>query len=179
MLTGFSIEAATHKHVNDIRALELAGAAMFSFEDLPQSIRYRVTDIETLATAIREARLWVANTSSGRTIGFALAEIVDGEVHLSEIDVLPEQSRRGVGTCLVKRVCEWARERGSDAVTLTTFRHIPWNAPFYAKLGFETIPESEIGPDLSGLMREEAAAGLDCEKRVCMRFLPRQSDAVS
>lgn len=145
---------------------------MFSFEDLPQSLRYRVTDIETLAAAIRESRLWVANSDRDKIIGFALAEIIDQEAHLAEINVSPEHGRCGVGTSLVNRVCTWAQARGSSAVTLTTFRHVPWNAPFYAKLGFETIPASELGPELKNLMQEEAAAGLKVENRVCMRFLP-------
>ena len=178
-MNGFFIEVANHKHVADIRALELAGAAMFSFEDLPPSIRYRVSDFETLATAIRESRLWIAKNTADKTIGFVMAEIIDEEVHLSEVDVSPEYGRRGVGTSLVQWVCDWSRERGSGAVTLTTFRHIPWNAPFYARLGFETIAESELGPGLCSLMEEEAAAGLNIQKRVCMRFQPGGTEVVS
>ena len=43
---------------------------------------------------------------------------------------------------LVLQVCDWAAGNGYASVTLTTFRDVPWNMPFYERLGFRVIPLS-------------------------------------
>ena len=53
-------------------------------------------------------------------------------------------------------------------VTLTTFRGVPWNMPFYARLGFEELPRAEWPPPLRAIVADEAARGLDPERRVVM-----------
>jgi ribosomal protein S18 acetylase RimI-like enzyme len=100
--------------------------------------------------------------------GFACVEIVDGAAHLQQLAVLPSEGRRGLGTALVTAVCEWARARGFDTVTLTTFRDVAWNAPFYQGLGFE--PVSELGPGLAAIRQHEKAIGDDdFGPRIAMR----------
>ena len=37
-----------------------------------------------------------------------------------------------------------AATNGYDAVTLTTFRDVPWNMPFDERLGFRVIPSAEL-----------------------------------
>jgi GNAT superfamily N-acetyltransferase len=95
--------------------------------------------------------------------------LLDGSAHLHEMDVLPDHGRRGLGGALVERIARWARDAGFRTLTLTTFRHLAWNAPFYTRLGFEEIPAAEIGPELRDALDEEAAAGLDPGKRLAMR----------
>jgi GNAT superfamily N-acetyltransferase len=51
------------------------------------------------------------------------------------MDVLPEHAGQGLGAALIEAVCSWAHTRGFDAVTLSTFRDVPWNAPFYTRHG--------------------------------------------
>jgi GNAT superfamily N-acetyltransferase len=94
----------------------------------------------------REGRSWVAADANDEPVGFAVACEVDGNGHLAEIDVHPEHGRRGIGRALVEHVCLWARETGYSSLTLTTERDIPWNAPFYAKLGFEIVPPEQWTP---------------------------------
>jgi GNAT superfamily N-acetyltransferase len=62
-------------------------------------------------------------------VGFASVEIVDGLAHVWQLSVLPSAGRRGIGTALMEAVAGWARDQGLDAVTLTTFRDVAWNAP--------------------------------------------------
>jgi hypothetical protein len=67
-------------------------------------------------------------------------------------------------------VCEWATRRGYPEVTLTTFRDVPWNMPFYARLGFELVPTRELSAELVRIVAEEMRCGLDPARRVVMRY---------
>jgi hypothetical protein len=59
-------------------------------------------------------------------------------------------------------------------VTLTTFRAVPWNMPFYARLGFEEIPSGELTPALRSVINDEVRRGLDPRRRLAMRFVTRR-----
>lgn len=102
-------------------------------------------------------------------MGFAVATIIDEAAHLEEVSVHPKHGRRGLGTRLVQAVCDWAEESGYPAVTLSTFRDIPWNAPFYARIGFRTMAEEELGPGLLAVRAHETEDGLIMQQRVFMR----------
>lgn len=123
--------------------------------------------LEELRQAQAGGLLWVATDAADRPVGFALTVELDGQLHLEELDVHPSQGRRGLGTALVRTVSAAARQRG-QAVTLSTFREVPWNAPFYARLGFRQLEESELTPGLRRLREEESRRGLSSESRVLM-----------
>jgi hypothetical protein len=50
-------------------------------------------------------------------------------------------------------------ERNVAALTLTTFRDVPWNAPYYARLGFEVFAREHWGPAMRQRVAREAAGG--------------------
>jgi GNAT superfamily N-acetyltransferase len=169
--TEYRVQPADPDAVELLPAIEAAAAALFPPEDLAPAQRQQTAGAPTFARAARAGRLWTANVKSdGRPVGFALVTIVDGSAHLYEIDVLPEHGRRGLGTALVGAVVAWARQQGFPSVTLTTFRHLPWNGPFYRRLGFEEVPAAELTPELAGHLEEEVQRGLDPAKRVAMRL---------
>jgi N-acetylglutamate synthase-like GNAT family acetyltransferase len=85
------------------------------------------------------------------------------------MDVHPDYGRRGIGTALVNTVVRWAELQGFDELTLITFRHLPWNAAFYAALGFEIVPGDLLGDGMVDLLQQEAKVGLNRANRVCMR----------
>lgn len=169
-MTGVNIELAGSEHLAAIPAIELAAAAMFSEADLPMQIRYRVTEDELIYSAQKDARLWVALTDDRKPVGFAMANIVDGSAHLDEMDVMPDFGRRGIGTMLMNTLIDWARSANYPLLTLITFRHLPWNAPFYERLGFVKMGSSEVGEQLSALLVEERKVGIDISKRICMKL---------
>jgi len=59
-------------------------------------------------------------------------------------------------------------------VTLTTYRDLPWNGPYYSRLGFREIDLKEAGPGHLGRLRAEAEAGHDPSRR-CIMALPLDS----
>jgi N-acetylglutamate synthase-like GNAT family acetyltransferase len=89
--------------------------------------------------------------------------------HLEEIDIHPDHGRRGLGTKLVSHVCRWAARTGYEAVTLTTFRDVPWNLPFYVRLGFGVVPPEQLSPALRAVVEDETRRGLDGSRRVVMK----------
>src|SRR5262245_64419083 len=84
---------------------------------------------------------------------------------------------RGLGTRLVLQVCDWAAGNGFGSVTLTTFRDVAWNMPFYARLGFEIVPRSQLSPALCAIVKDETRRGLDPTRRVVMRRLFQGNEA--
>lgn len=173
MADAYRIAPASPAHLPEIPKIEQAAASVFAAGDLPPALRYRVTDRELLRAAQRDGRLWVA-LAAAHPVGFALADVADGQAYLSEIDVHPEHARQGLGTRLVRAVVDWAAARPFAYVLLVTFRHLPWNAPFYERLGFVALPDDEVGPEVREFIDEEGAAGIDTAKRIVMRLpLPR------
>lgn len=151
-------------------AIELAAARLLAGH-APESVLAEVTGEQELRDAQARGHLWVA-LADDVPVGFAHVEVLEpAAAHLEEIDVHPDHGRRGLGRRLVAAVCEWAAARGYRWVTLTTFRDVPWNMPFYASLGFEVVAPVDVSVALSAIVREETSRGLDPARRVVMRRL--------
>jgi GNAT superfamily N-acetyltransferase len=102
-------------------------------------------------------------------VAFVVIEIVDGQPHIWQLSVHPDHARRGLGTALIAAVCEWALANGFEAITLTTFRDVPWNGPFYASRGFVLV--DDLTPELAAIRDHEGAIGDDdFGPRVAMRL---------
>ncbi|MEU9619163.1 MULTISPECIES: GNAT family N-acetyltransferase [unclassified Streptomyces] len=114
-------------------------------------------------------RAWVAADADDRPVGYLIADPVDGAAHIEQVSVHPSAARRGLGSTLIDHLAAWAADRRLSALTLTTFSHVPWNAPYYTRLGFRTLTESELTEGLRKIRAEEAEHGLDRWPRVCMR----------
>lgn len=123
------------------------------------------------AEAQGEGALWVAAVD-GAIGGFALLWHRGGWAHLHELDVMRSHQGRGIGRALVEAAARDAAARGCDWLSLTTFREVPWNAPFYARLGFEEF-DSTLAPEaLAPTIAEELAAATDQHPRLAMRRRP-------
>ena len=164
----YAIRAARPAELHLLAAIELAAARLLAGL-APESVLNETTSEQELAHAQHDGRLWVA-LAGDRPVGFAHVERIEpGAAHLEEIDVHPDHGRRGLGKALVAAVCEWAAAEGCHSVTLTTFRDVPWNMPYYARLGFVEIAPADLGPALESVLRDETRRGLDPARRVAMR----------
>ncbi|WP_229660920.1 GNAT family N-acetyltransferase [Marmoricola endophyticus] len=99
-------------------------------------------------------------------VGFAQVLEEEGTAHLQQLCVHPEHGRLGRGTALVEACCAQAAVRGYDALTLTTFRDVSFNRPFYERLGFVVLDQP--GGVLARHLRDEAAYDA-VSPRVAMR----------
>ncbi len=161
------IRLATPQDIPLLPAIERAAAGLFPAADLPPALRGHTLSSDTLEAAQRERRLWVAVVGT-EVAGFALASTSGPHAYLDEMDVHPAHARRGLGRALVGAVADAARRDGRRSLGLTTFRHLPWNAPFYARLGFRPVDESDLCSSLADALAHEAALGL--RQRVAMRL---------
>ena len=169
MHTGYRISLARLRDLPRLGAIERAAAALLSGY-APQSVLDEATSESEFRRAHAEDRLWVVVTGN-TPVGFALIDMLADDLpHLEEIDVDPEHGRRGLGAALVRTVCDWICASGYSAITLTTFRNVAWNMPFYSRMGFEEVPRDHLRPELAEVVRDETARGLDPQNRVVMRW---------
>lgn len=160
-------------HVDDVPLLagieRAAGAAFRSIvgmaaiaEDEP------LPDLQLLGYQ-RDGRAWVATDTVDRPVAYLLLDLVDNYAHIEQVSVHPDHARQGLGRALIDTAAAWARQRRLPALTLTTFTEVPWNAPYYARLGFRVVPPNSLTPELRRIREHEAAIGLDTWPRVAMR----------
>ncbi|MCP4590970.1 MAG: GNAT family N-acetyltransferase [bacterium] len=169
MESGYRIRRPRRDELAALPEIERLAAERFASVGLAEVMSQIVTPVELLRERAQAGQVWVAAGEEDQPVGFAVVSVLDGNAHLDELDVHPEHGRRGIGSALVETVCEWARATGYCAVTLSTLRNVPWNAPLYGKLGFRILLVRELTPALLQLLESEARLGLPMEDRVLMR----------
>lgn len=146
-------------------AIERAAAIAFAAEAIIDPARTRSQ--EDYARLIRRGHSLVAHVDTAMA-GFLVAQPFSRELHIWEMDVAPAFQRRGIGGGLVRAAQIDARNTGFKALTLTTFRDLAWNAPFYARLGFEEVTALDAHPRLAGELANEVDDGMPAMRRCAM-----------
>ena len=150
-------------------AIEQRAANRFVSLGLAFAAALPTQSLADLRAAEREGRLLVAADDEDAPVGFALLVLADAEdAHLHELDVDPAHNGRGLGRALIARAVVWARDRGRRRLTLTTFREVPFNAPYYARIGFVEIAPADLTPALRALREAERAHGVERSPRLAM-----------
>jgi 4-diphosphocytidyl-2-C-methyl-D-erythritol kinase len=166
------IREATHADLEQLQKIEYEANDLFAPYGYCELYRATMTPLVALEEHLAKHSAWVAAPSQSEPcVGFLLGTsyVQHGHVHIDELDVLPSFGRRGIGASLVKRAMQWAEELGASHVTLSTLRHVPFNAPFYAKLGFQIMGENiELTPPLQRVRDFERAHGWSADDRVLM-----------
>jgi GNAT superfamily N-acetyltransferase len=119
-------------------------------------------------TVIEEGRVIVACISESddeKIVGFVHFSVLEGDpsgdcIFIDEIDVLPSFGRKGIGSGLVQEVEKIGRDRDCTSIALTTFATIPWNGPWYSRLGFEEVPPEQWTENLRNAWNRDMEAGL-------------------
>jgi GNAT superfamily N-acetyltransferase len=176
----YTIRPATEADAAFLPDIEQAAGTVFrSIPDLAWLADGDVISVTRHRAFIRAGLCWVATLADGNhRLGFLSAEVQPDALHIREVSVIPPWQGRGIGKALVERVADEAVQRGFPALTLTTFRDIGWNEPFYQRLGFSTLGESDIGPRLSSILEDEGRHGLPRAQRCAMRrMLPINAPA--
>ncbi|KAK2795219.1 hypothetical protein FQN52_006149 [Onygenales sp. PD_12] len=153
-----------------LQAIEIAAGEPFREFGMQEIADDDPPAFDMLKTYASEGQCWVAvEESDDQPTAYLLAARVDGTAYIEQVTVAPAAARRGLGRALIDHLDHWAITQGLTALTLTTFSEIPWNAPYYARLGFRTLEADEVGEELRAIRAQEAERGLDRWPRVCMR----------
>lgn len=177
----FELRLATGDDVDAMRDVEVdAGRRFRDFpadmgldeiadDDPPAADVLLAHIVNSTAWVVVDAASALPGGGAGQVVGYLLASMMDGEAHLDQLSVRESAGRRGIGTALVHEACLWATAQSFTSITLTTFRDVPFNGPYYARLGFTEVPVEELGPELRSLRELEEDIGLDVQPRVAMR----------
>lgn len=166
-----AMPSSTEDGASTIRPATVADVARL--QDIEREAGRRFEDIAMDAVAddappshedfsgyIDAGRAWVHEDETHRAVGYLLLAVVDGNAHIDQVSVVPTSAGRGVGRELIDHARATASAWGFPTTTLTAFRDVPWNAPYYRTLGFEMLEERDIGPELRALMAREDRFGL-------------------
>ncbi len=167
---GYTLRRAMAGELAALPDVEHLAAQQFLHSPRAFAAGLPVQSLEQLHEYQRHGGVWVAVTKEGAIAAFVLCKEVDGAAYIAEADVHPAHARQGLGRALFGLLGQWARQQGYRALLLTTFRDVPWNAPYYQRLGFRLLRDEEVGPGLRAIRAQETQLGLPPESRVCMRL---------
>ncbi|MBV1940353.1 GNAT family N-acetyltransferase [Streptomyces sp. BV286] len=163
-----TVRVATTADLPVLQDIERAAGEPFRLFGMPEVADDEPPSLDVLERFTKAGHAWVAEDATGGPVAYLVGEPVDGAFHIEQVSVHPDAAHRGVGRTLIAYAADRAREQGLAALTLTTFAEVPWNAPYYERLGFRVLAGPELTPGLRRIRAAEAGHGLDRWPRVCM-----------
>ncbi len=163
------IRRAENKDIPALLDVQSAAASRFrplnmiaTADSLPDPIPAAVFE-----RATARALLFVAEMNL-RCVGFALCSVERPDLYLDQLSVIPNAGRQGAGAKLIQAIDLEASRRGLWGVSLSTFRDVPWNGPFFAKNGFDEVPRAGLALWQLDIERAQSAI-MDVGARCFMR----------
>lgn len=166
---GYIIRQAIAADAPLLPPVERSAAALFAtMADLAWVAEAGVMSVERHLELIAGGGSWVADAAGIGPVAFLCGEPIDGAFHIWEMSVHAEHQRRGLGARLLAAARQQAIPSAWTAITLTTFRDIAWNEPFYCRSGFCPVEATELSGALAHILDKEVAAGLPHDRRIAM-----------
>ena len=163
------IRSGTSADIPLLQALQVRAGVLFRAIGMNSVADNPPTHAETFREAIATDLLHVAERLD-RCVGFTLALAHGDDCHLEQMSVDPASHRQGIGSGLLRHLIEVAKSRGIARVTLSTFKDVAWNGPYYERFGFRYLADFELTAPLIKVRHDEATAGLDMSARGIMAF---------
>jgi len=168
----YGVRLARPDELDALSAIEVAADGRFQATPYAALVAgYPTTEIADFADAQDRWGLWVAVAGDDRAVGFAHCKPVGrGTVYVAQLSVHPDHAGNRLGAVLLERVAAFHGPRGVRRLTLTTFRDIPWNGPYYERLGFHEVPDLAAEVFLGRQVAEQVRSGFPEESRVAMAW---------
>jgi GNAT superfamily N-acetyltransferase len=166
---GYKIRSARCEELTLLSSIELSAAKLFLDTSFSFLVNAAPLPLDFVQQRFKAGQVWVAADPRDVVVGYAVTQEVDDILYLQQIDVDPAHGRRGIGSALIDAIFVWAKLQGYAVISLSTFRDIPWNAPFYSKLGFCLLDKSELTSGFQRIRAQEAEAGLPIAERIIMQ----------
>ncbi len=152
-----------------IRAIEFEAGQRFASVGMTGIADAPPMALEIVKRKIDAQQIVVAVAADGSCVGFVMFEPQPACFYVQELDVLSSHAGQRIGAALIEQVAQRARAQQITQLTLSTYREVPWNAPYYRRLGFRDIEEADLDAVLVARRDAHIARGLDESKRVFMR----------
>lgn len=167
--SGYAVRKATIADTGRLPDIERsAGQAFLTVPDLAWLADDDVLSESDHRRLIEHGAIWVAVDCYDVAVGFLCGDEQGDDFQIWQLAVRHDLQGRGIGTALIAAAKDWAVARQMATLSLTTFRDIAWNAPFYAKLGFAFVADRDLPDRLRFILLKEAAAGLAVDRRCAM-----------
>jgi GNAT superfamily N-acetyltransferase len=151
--SNLTLRAALPNELEQLFAIDADACALFREAgiqlELDASHPFFLDERARWQNAIAEGRVTVAS-SAGQLLGFMALGLVDDKPYLDQLAVRRASMRAGIGRALVGQALTWAAAAGE--LWLTTYSHLPWNRPYYERLGFSAARAEQIGPELREIL---------------------------
>jgi GNAT superfamily N-acetyltransferase len=168
-----TVRRARPTDIGRLQAIQLAAGSAFRDVGMPAVADSPPLPADSLSGYWQAGRAWVAADEHDEPVGFVVADVVDDCAHIEQVSVHPAHAGYRIGATLLDHVAQWSSRHKLRALTLITFRGVPWNAPYYERLGFHELGPAEVTPGLAAKKAAKAAQGGDPSALVCMtRGLP-------
>jgi GNAT superfamily N-acetyltransferase len=164
-----SIRPPRRDELEALRAIEREAGRAFAAIGMPEIAADEPPPLAELEMHRAAGRAWVAVDADDRPAAYLVASVVDGCAHVDQVSVGPAHRGERLGAALIEELATAARADGRAGLSLTSFRDVPWNAPYYARLGFSIVDPADQGPELRALVAREAVVIPGDAPRVAMR----------
>lgn len=165
------IRVAVPEDAQRLPAIEISAAQAFRMIDgLSWLAESPPMSVEQHRQRIALSTCWVALDAENRPQGFLSAARHGNDLHIYELSVIHAVQGQGWGRRLVEAAKDYARANRLSFVTLTTFTSVPWNAPFYARLGFQIKATADLDQRLAAVLSEEYQHGFAPGSRCAMAW---------
>lgn len=162
------IRAGRSDEIPVLREIELDAGVAFRDVGMARIADEEPPAPEALQARIDAGRLWVAVGPDDTAVAYLMADPVGAHAHIEQVSVRASAARRGTGARLIDRARRWGLDCGAADLTLCTFLDVPWNAPYYRRLGFAQLADHLLDAPLAAVRRREVDLGLDESPRTAM-----------
>ena len=147
--------------------IERSAARRFRAIGMDDVAEGKVTSADAWEPICENGTLWVAADAEDKPIGFLAAGAQADLLFVYELAVQFEHQGQGFGRELLATAEDYARRHRRAGVVLTTFCDVPWNAPFYERLGFETVADETLPPPIQIIIAAEHDRFPEQDRRRC------------
>ena len=144
------IRAARVTEFPTLQAIERAAGLMFCDIGMPEIAQYDPWPLPVMAAHQDAGRWWVAANDGDEPVAYLIRALLMAACRSSR-SPSTAAAPAAAWRALLDHAANRAAADSLPALTLTTFAHVPWNAPYYARCGFRVLDDAEVTPGLQAI----------------------------
>lgn len=161
----YTLRLAASHEIASLPAIEMAAAQRFQNSLHPNAADGQPISEGLHARWLAHDGVWVAECPRGEIVAFVDWIPMALDMYVVELAVHPAHGGKRLGSQLLDTLAEFGGRLGFGRMVLRTFRDVPWNEPYYRRLGFVTLARDDEHTELANIRAHEESVGLDEAKR--------------